>query len=522
MGIFAQVEEKQKSGNVFSNAKQEVKPNYGDAVKESFDSSINYANQGADQARNGGIIDKGEGLLKFGSGLIGAATAPIAPVINATVGKGIQFAADNISDIPAVQKFAISPAGETTSRIAEDVGNAATIAGTVLGGPKVAATTGGIAADAGALAKAAVTKTPEELAIANTLKSQKAVNTITKEWERPVKTPSASFNKARLVIDQSPDVPKFLAQQGIKPSSLIEDSRYSTEDTATALRDTAGKMSNDTLRPSLKAADYSTPKTQIGDLEEAAIHNAQRTPNVTAGNMESIIQNIKDESDALKNKFPNGMSLTDMHDYKITYAKNGGYSPFNDPKINNAATANRSFSSALGHAVENRAPKDVPVHEFNDYLSKYYQGADYLDALNTKTAPVTLPQALIRSAAKFGGAAVGAKLGGDVVSAFAGYQIGKALEHALENMKPHMRDSFVRNLQQTNPEAFTKVQEYLNRQNSGNTGVPRLMNSGTVYVPPYARAPGESTVTSVSAVKGPVGFDPKSGKFKSTYLSGPK
>jgi len=82
----------------------------------------------------GNPISMTEDALKAGAGAAEVLTSPVAPVVNHTVGAGVNAAADAISNIPAVQKFANSNAGKTTSRVAEDVGNAATIAGTVAGG----------------------------------------------------------------------------------------------------------------------------------------------------------------------------------------------------------------------------------------------------------------------------------------------------------------------------------------------------------------------------------------------------
>lgn len=74
-----------------------------------------------------------EGSAKMLSGGIGAAFSPLAPIIEPTIGAGVNYVANKISDIPAVQKFATSKAGEITSRVAEDVGNLNAIAGAVEG-----------------------------------------------------------------------------------------------------------------------------------------------------------------------------------------------------------------------------------------------------------------------------------------------------------------------------------------------------------------------------------------------------
>lgn len=343
---------------------------------------------------------------------------------------------------------------------------------------------------------------------------------VVEDWTRPVKENTASFNKTRQIYDKTPDIPKFLAEQRINPSTHIEDGRFVTKDSAQALRDTAGKISSDTLRPSLQMADYTTPKTAISELETNAIAQAKETKGITAGNMEQIIGKIKQEASSLQKKFPDGISLTDMQDNKITYAKNGGYSPVNDPLVNNTATANRSFSSAMQKMVETKAPKDVPVEDFNKYLSKYYKSADYLDSLHTKKAPVTLGQQISRGIAKFGGAAIGGHFGGGVVSEFAGYQIGKAIEHALENLSNPARESFLRNLKVTNPEAFTKVEQYLGKEKA-NQAIRALLPKPSMIPMGESKvkiSPDSNKVQVLKADKGKVGVD-KKGKFIKTYKS---
>jgi hypothetical protein len=172
--------------------------------------------------------------------------------------------------------------------------------------------------------------------------------------------------------------------------------------------------------------------------------------------------------------------------------------------------------------VAQKAPPGVPVDAFNAHLSKFYKAADYLIALNGKKAPTTIGQDVARFGAKYGGAATGAAMGGGVVSAFAGYSIGKALEHALENMSKPVRDTFLHNLETTNPPAFKRVKEYLDAASSGNTGTPRLEAPKVIYAGAYKAPVSESGVRSVAAKKGPVGVDKKSGQFKSTFQSVPE
>lgn len=440
-----------------------------------------------------------EGVSKILGGVASVVTSPLAPVLK-PVSNIVHDIGDKVADTPLLQAYgkdtASLPADEQTApeRVAGTIANYANAAGTVAG------------------AEGTVTGLPETIAKVKSgidtvksnikppeppggaaakvqAKTQAAVNSAAADWQKPATINKPGYAKPKAILSQSPETPKFLAEQGLNPSAHIEDGKYNTSDTAEALRNTAAKMSNDTLRPSLQMADYTTAKTPVTDILKQTQKNIESDKELTAGEKESAINNASREATALQKNHPNGMSLTDMHDSKITYAGKGGYSPIKDPAADVKAASNRAMASAFQKTVEDKAPESVPVKPFNQYLSKYFIGADYLDSLNRKTAPVTLGQQIARGAAKYGGAVVGAKFGGGVVSEFAGYQIGKALEHAAENLTNPMRASYLRNLEVTNPEAFTRVKAYLDRQSSGNTGTPRLNAPSSTQLP----APSEES-----------------------------
>lgn len=78
-------------------------------------------------------IQAGEGALNLGSGIITAISSPFAPALK-YLGMGVNAVGGAASNIPAVQRFANTPAGETTARVAGDVANASNIAMGVVGG----------------------------------------------------------------------------------------------------------------------------------------------------------------------------------------------------------------------------------------------------------------------------------------------------------------------------------------------------------------------------------------------------
>lgn len=111
-------------------------PSYGSAVADAFKGGVSKIKQGIDEAKPSG--GKGVGGLVTGVGkILGGATeaitSPIAPVFDATVGSATRAIGNKIGDIPAVQDFAQTPAGEATAKTAETVGNYAEAAGLVGG-----------------------------------------------------------------------------------------------------------------------------------------------------------------------------------------------------------------------------------------------------------------------------------------------------------------------------------------------------------------------------------------------------
>lgn len=101
----------------------------GADISNSFQGSIDYVKEGIAQGAAAKTpIGKTEAGLKQAAGLVGAALSPLAPVTK-YIGEGINYAADKISENKGVQDFAMSKAGQTTARVAEDVQNTSALLG---------------------------------------------------------------------------------------------------------------------------------------------------------------------------------------------------------------------------------------------------------------------------------------------------------------------------------------------------------------------------------------------------------
>lgn len=318
------------------------------------------------------------------------------------------------------------------------------------------------------------------------------------EWAKPTTKPNASYSKAtdiyKNALDKGHDISNTLVKNGIKISDNVSEGKFSTSDTAEKIRTDAGKTSNELLRPALEKADESVERTPVSDILNQTIKDIKSSKGETAGNIKSQVAQAEREFEALQEKYPKGMSLTDMHDEKISYSRNGGYKPMGTVADNNTAAMNRSFGRTLANSVETKSPEGIPVKEFNKELQKQYQAADYLDSLNNKKVPTSVGEKIAKTGAKVVGASVGAGLGGGVLGGVGGYHIGGMVEGLLEQLPAKFRDSFLNNLEQTNPEAFSKVQEYLKTEppNLNKGEIPTTISKSTFKtINPIKEVPSE-------------------------------
>lgn len=120
---------------------------FGQRMADQFKQGLSYTKQG--------FVDAGQGKnpissgLKIGEGLIQSAfspvTAAVQPAVEPTIGKAVNYTADKISNVPVVQKFANTGAGQFVANRAEDVKNFADIAVTIGGGMEAPKVTSGFA-----------------------------------------------------------------------------------------------------------------------------------------------------------------------------------------------------------------------------------------------------------------------------------------------------------------------------------------------------------------------------------------
>jgi hypothetical protein len=491
-------------GNFASQAFEALKQQAGTA----WDNLQGDVTDGANalETSNGSVGGDAEAAAtlvgRAGIGTVSDLANLVLSPVTAVLGTSINNIADLASDVPAVQdvadsapvsgglnvinnaKQAVADWAEQNPQAYKQLSDIVNVAGVAAGGE---AAPGDIAAtgDDMAAAKEGIQNTAQGVSDAvSSLVPSPAADTpaahqasLATDWTAPTEEMNNSYNGARKVLAQSPEAPSTLAQMGINPAAYIEDGKYDTSELAQEIRDAATSESNQQLRPALQLADTYTAPSQVSAIQQSAIDMVNADTTLTPGTKLRVSNNIKNELSALNEQNPDGLTLTAAHDNKITYSQNAGYSPINDPSANNIATANRYISRALAQDVETRAPASLPVHEVNQDLSKAYSAADYVAALQNKKVPVTFKQSVARGIAKFGGATIARHLpfvGGDIISDFAGYQIGKYLEGMLENMSHPGRAQYLSNLEKYEPQSYQALQSFIKINEDGNPQLLRL------------------------------------------------
>lgn len=354
--------------------------------------------------------------------------------------------------------------------------------------------------------------------IKNSLES-KYVNQAMKEWSTPTTKPGYTkaaeiYNKAK---SKGHDISDTLVKNKIDTSQVVQDGKFMTTETAHNIRVDAGKLSKDLLRPSLEAANPSVESVSPSELLRAAKANIARNTGLTREMKNTLLAKLDDTSEALSQQYPDGLRLTDLLDEKIVRDLNSNYSPIGDIATNMEAIKNKAIADASRKFLINNSPSDLPVGAFEKELSKQFQAADYLDALNGKKAPVSIGSKIAKTSAKVAGAATGHGLGGGIIGGVGGYHVGGMIESWIESLPNPIKQAFLKNMEISNPEAFNAVQKYLTLASEDQTARLALPSPSSIELGP--KTPSESYVKGLPAQKQV--YRSPSGQMQRGYTSEP-
>lgn len=291
-----------------------------------------------------------------------------------------------------------------------------------------------------------------------------AENSIKKFWTSPTekvsgfKDANAIYKKAS---EKGHDIGDTLVKNKLNPSDNIVEKKYNTLDSAEKLRDDAIQLSKDVLRPALQAADTTFEKVPTSTVMERVIKGVQENKYLLQEQKDALLQKLKTTSKALEKQYPEGMSLENLLDERILRDSNSKYNKLGDMATTQEAQKNRAVADALRDVLNESAPAEISVPDFQALLKKNFDAADYLDALHGKSVPQSMLQRGAETAAKAIGAGIGHGTGGGILGGVAGYRLGGIIENMITDLPSPLRAKFLKNLEVTNPEALTKIQNYL-------------------------------------------------------------
>lgn len=256
---------------------------------------INEIGQGFSQANttSANPINPLEAAGKIGAGAASVALSPLAPILNPTVGAATNAIADKVSDSPSLQSFALSPAGNMTSRVVGDVSNLDTIAGAVTGADDPAALASQAKDAVDAITPAAKVADAEPAAPSGLQKI--AYNSRVGEMEKMLNLSKGQSASEAATGKSSPAFAVQLEQEGVKlPFGKDERGRLDTTDAQDNVKEVATR-DNNTLQTLLQ----SEPGTvSVDDAEKSAIQSARRQYSGTDQN--KAIAQIQTEAEAYR------------------------------------------------------------------------------------------------------------------------------------------------------------------------------------------------------------------------------
>lgn len=333
--------------------------NIGTYIADTFKGGVDQAVAGYNTAANAPLsrpLDLLTGSTKMLAGGIGALTSPLAPIF-APVGAAINKAGEGYGSLNAVQRLAMSPAGDALYKAADFTNDLSIVAGTIapFAGPK----------------KAPVAKPPKATtpAPAHPLVSKRLAELDRIEANNAVVRRTTTKAKS-----QGIDSKRLLAETDLLHGAV--------DDTGTIRTQNAIQELNDFIRPYEKTISQSlqqegtkiplkTVKNRIyrninrSGLEGAALENA-------FSKASAEIKGLSRRADAQGN-----ITLGKVHDAKINKYSTIDY-------LNPASkAADKAIARGLKELVEDNA-KSVDVRALNRELQQHFSVLNLLEKLDGK------------------------------------------------------------------------------------------------------------------------------------------
>ena len=380
------------------------------------------------------------------------------------VTKGINLAADKISDVPAVQKFAASDQGHALDRDVQAVQEYLNL----VPGPKGASVlTKATEAGADALKTGVTTAT-------NTARDA-AIDSL----ERNIRSAAEGTLVPKKLLAKSEargkDPVRYLAEHNIAP--VVRDGKMQTLEQADKLHTTAQPL-NDHLDMALADVEMGVPKTPLEDIRSKALASASALKNVTETARKHITDAIDHEFDLLKEKGATDMTLRQVNALKKTQWKATKF----DATKPYQSDAQYLMGKAAKQTIEDTVPKDAfSVQELNNHIGNIYDAEKFLRTLDGRA---------IKGGrlGKYFGRVLGGMVGtaGGPIGTFLGTLGGDGVVEILQRntFSNPLKRIIIANIQKTNPAAYSQVLDYIKKAGLERETRPLLPPGKTIFVSP--------------------------------------
>lgn len=491
------------------------------AVKEAFGQGVQQAEQGYQQVQNAkNPLELLEGAAAQGAGAFNAAFSPITPAMK-PVGDATNTVADKISDIPAVQKFAMGKGGDIALRAATDVGNLDTIAMGVTAGPKV----GGAAADLGSAtakgvndwaarveqskAQAKLPPTPEAKMAAHIDQQGKAYSAIEDEVRNTAaKYPKVmtALNNAEVVRHTKPIEVLSSYAQGKALPTLIKG-KLQVEAATQFLTKKVGDLSK--IKDQLvKSSPTKTPVENFQGRVNAII-DAKSWSQAKKIAMKADAQKI---TNPWKDIYPDGIPNGELDNLKT---EETGESTSYNSKSPFSLDAHGAVGQAARQLVQGNA-EHAPIDELNKVISSHYDAIKLLNSMRGYTPHGGALSKMLRgTGGEIAGLAAGMVVGHPFLGAMAGRAGAEAITEVINNhfISNPLKRTLVNNMNGADPGVVQKALDYLDEKASGSP-----QGESTNTAPPDTQTMPESNSSPNDSIQGesvkPINQNPEAGFIK--------
>lgn len=340
----------------------------------------------------------------------------------------------------------------------------------------------------------------------NPTEHYKAVNA--RDIAQPTTVNSPAYSKATSVFNDAKsrgiDLPKVANDLGIIHDQIAEGGKYNTNDVVENLRDNNYKMSDTLARPAIRAADQGVANIPVSQVKGAILKNIHDIPASQIDDAEraTMVKQIEKRyapGGAADLAHPNGYSLEDLHDSRISSAKNGGYKVGRSNSDTTVADRFRREGQTFAKLFDRSVPPEAGLQGFRKELEKNFMLADYLEQLNGKK----VPEGITKKAVKLFGRALGGTLGGNIggfPGFLAGSQFGNILFGGFETLPNPIKMKVLQSIVQTEPAAFQALRSYISDeelQRLLRQALPAAGKSSYKEVAPILFATPKGSVTPI-------------------------